>query len=113
VKPPLDSLIIITLAVTAMFVFSGLAYGPIAAWMVELFPANVRYTSLSVPYHIGVGYFSGFMPFIVQYIVAKTGDPYAGFWYPVTVLIVSLTVLLVALPETAGKKLDSTQRTIA
>jgi hypothetical protein len=106
VNPSPGALALIIAAVTALFAFSALTYGPIAAWMVELFPARVRYTSLSVPYHIGVGYFSGFMPFIVQYIVAKTGDPYAGFWYPFVGVLISLAVMLVALPETKGKTLD-------
>ena len=106
VTPSPGALALIMAAVTALFAFSALTYGPIAAWMVELFPARVRYTSLSVPYHIGVGYFSGFMPFIVQYIVAKTGDPYAGFWYPFIGVLISLAVMLVALPETKGKALD-------
>lgn len=106
VKPPLDRLAIIAVAVTLLFIFAGLAYGPIAAWMTELFPARVRYTSLSVPYHIGVGYFSGFLPFIVQYIVAKTGDPFAGFWYPLVGVAISLTVLLFVVPETSGRALD-------
>ena len=55
-----------------------MTYGPVAALLVELFPARVRYTSMSVPYHIGTGYFGGFLPFISQYIVARTGDPFAG-----------------------------------
>jgi len=106
VKPPMASLIAIGAIVFVLFVLSALTYGPLAAWMVELFPARVRYTSLSVPYHIGVGYFSGFMPFIVQYIVARTGDPFAGFWYPFTVVAIALAVPLLMLPETRGKELD-------
>jgi MFS family permease len=106
VTPPTANVFAITFIVFAMFVFSGLTYGPIAAWMVELFPARIRYTSLSVPYHVGVGYFSGFMPFIVQYIVALTGDLYAGLWYPFAVVALALLAPLMLLPETAGKKLD-------
>ena len=106
VTPPMDRLAVIAFAVTLLFIFAGLAYGPIAAWMTELFPARVRYTSLSVPYHIGVGYFSGFLPFIVQYIVARTGDPFAGFWYPLVSVAISLSVLLLVVPETSGRTLD-------
>jgi MFS family permease len=86
--------------------FSGMTYGPSAAVMVELFPARVRYTSLSVPYHIGTGYFGGFLPFISQYIVARTGDPFAGFWYTFVVAGVAFLIALIWLPETAGKELE-------
>ncbi|KRB86091.1 MFS transporter [Sphingomonas sp. Root710] len=85
---------------------SGMTYGPVAALLVELFPARVRYTSMSVPYHIGTGYFGGFMPFISQYIVAKTGDPFAGLWYTVAVVALALVVSLFWLPETSGKELE-------
>jgi len=86
--------------------FSGMTYGPVAALLVELFPARVRYTSLSVPYHIGTGYFGGFLPFISQYIVAKTGDPFAGLWYTFAVTAMALVVTFFGLPETAGKELE-------
>ncbi len=85
---------------------SGMTYGPTAALLVELFPARVRYTSMSVPYHIGTGYFGGFLPFISQYIVARTGDPFAGLWYTVGVVAMAFVVTLIWLPETAGKELD-------
>ena len=65
-------------ALIAIGFLSGMTYGPVAALLVELFPARIRYTSLSVPYHLGTGYFGGFLPLISQYIVARTGDPFAG-----------------------------------
>ena len=71
------------LAIIVIGLLSGMTYGPVAALLVELFPARVRYTSLSVPYHIGTGYFGGFLPFISQYIVARTGDPFSGLWYTI------------------------------
>ncbi len=61
---------------------------------------------MSVPYHIGTGYFGGFLPFISQYIVAKTGDPFAGLWYTIAVVAMALVVTLIGLPETSGKELD-------
>ncbi len=85
---------------------SGMTYGPTAALLVEMFPARVRYTSMSIPYHIGTGYFGGFLPFISQYIVAKTGDPFAGLWYTVGVVAMAFVVTLIWLPETAGKELE-------
>lgn len=96
----------VVLAIVIIGMLSGLTFGPVAALLVELFPARVRYTSLSVPYHIGTGYFGGFLPFISQYIVARTGDPFAGLWYTIGVVAMALVVTLLWLPETAGKELD-------
>jgi MFS family permease len=96
----------VVLAIVVIGMLSGMTYGPVAALLVELFPARVRYTSMSVPYHIGTGYFGGFLPFISQYIVARTGDPFAGIWYTVAVVAMALVVTLLWLPETSGKELD-------
>jgi MFS family permease len=104
--PPLGSAIRVVIAIIVIGFLSGMTYGPVAALLVELFPARVRYTSLSVPYHIGTGYFGGFLPFISQYIVARTGDPFSGLWYTIGVVAMALIVSLLWLPETAGKKLD-------
>ena len=106
VTPPPSRIALIVLAIIAMYALVALAYGPLAAWLVELFPARVRYTSLSIPYHFGTGYFGGFLPFIGQYIVAKTGDPFAGLWYPMGVVALALITAVFFLPETAGKKLE-------
>lgn len=69
-----------------------LVYGPIAAWLVELFPTRIRYTSMSLPYHLGNGWFGGFLPVTSFAIVAATGDIYAGLWYPVIVALVSAVI---------------------
>ena len=106
VRPPLGSAIRVALAIVGIGLLSALTYGPVAALLVELFPARVRYTSMSVPYHIGTGYFGGFLPFISQLIVVKTGDPFAGLWYTIAVVAVALVVTIFGLPETAGKELD-------
>ena len=94
------------LGLIAIGILSGMTYGPVAALLAEMFPARVRYTSLSVPYNIGAGYFGGFLPLISQYIVARTGDPFAGIWYVIAVVAASLLVCLLWLEETAGKPLD-------
>jgi MFS family permease len=96
----------VVLAITLIGLFSGMTYGPAAALLVEMFPAKVRYTSLSVPYHIGTGYFGGFLPLISQFIVAKTGNPFAGLWYTIGVVAMALVVTLFWLPETSGKELE-------
>lgn len=87
----------ITLMIAALLmlsVLSGLTYGPVAALLSEMFPAKIRYSSMSIPYHIGTGYFGGFLPFISSYIVARTGDPYAGLWYTWAVVAVAFVVTM-------------------
>jgi hypothetical protein len=64
-----------------------------------MFPPAIRYSSLSIPYHLGTGYFGGFLPFISQYIVARTGDPFAGLWYTMAVVAMALAVTLFGLRE--------------
>jgi MFS family permease len=81
IKPSLkDSLVIGAILLVLMFL-SGMTYGPVAALLTEMFPPHIRYSSMSIPYHLGTGYFGGFLPLIAAYIVAKTGDPFAGIWY--------------------------------
>jgi len=106
VAPPPDKLALLIACIVAIGALSGMTYGPVAAYLVELFPPRVRYTSMSIPYHVGTGYFGGFLPFISQYIVARTGDPFAGLWYTLGVVAVALVVLAAWLPETHGKPID-------
>jgi MFS family permease len=102
---PMGALMIVA-GVVMLGLLSGMTYGPVAALLAEMFPARIRYSSMSIPYHVGTGYFGGFLPFISQYIVAKTGDPYAGLWYTIAVVAMALVVTVFGLPETAGKELD-------
>ena len=94
----------IILAVALMVGLSAMTYGQVAAILVEMFPAKIRYTSMSIPYHIGTGYFGGFLPYISQYIVAKTGDPFSGLWYMIAVVAMAFVVSLIWLPENSGKE---------
>ena len=73
-------------------IYVTMVYGPIAAWLVELFPTRIRYTGLSLPYHIGNGWFGGFLPATVFAIVAATGNIYSGLWYPIVVAAMSFVV---------------------
>ena len=73
---------------------SALTYGGVAAQLTEMFPAQIRYSSMSIPYHIGAGYLGGFLPLIAGYINARTGDPYAGLWYTWAVVAFGLVVAL-------------------
>ncbi|CEG09526.1 Proline porter II [Afipia felis] len=84
-----------------------MVYGPIAAMLVELFPTRIRYTSMSLPYHIGNGWFGGLLPATAFAIVASTGDIYAGLWYPIIFAAITVVVGLIALPET--KDVDITK----
>jgi hypothetical protein len=72
--------------------FVTMVYGPIAAALVEMFPTNIRYTSMSLPYHIGNGWFGGFLPTTAFAMVAATGNIYYGLWYPVVVALVTVVV---------------------
>jgi MFS family permease len=85
-----------------LLLIAGLTYGPSAAWLTELFPARIRYTSLSVPYHFAVGWFGGFLPAIAFMLVAASGDIYRGLWYPVGVCLVAALISGLLLPETSG-----------
>ena len=91
-------------AVIAFFVaIQTMSYGPLAAALVELFPARIRYTSMSLPYHIGNGWFGGFLPTTAFAIVAATGDIYAGLWYPVIIAGATFIIGMLFLPETKGR----------
>ena len=100
VKPTGSRVLIILLGVLALSALSGATYGPVAALLSELFPPRIRYSSMSIPYHIGTGYFGGFLPVISQYIIARTGDPYSGLWYTIAVVAMAFVVSLFMLPET-------------
>ena len=90
-----------------LVIFVTMVYGPIAAMLVELFPTRIRYTSMSLPYHIGNGWFGGLLPATAFAIVASTGDIYAGLWYPVTFALITVVVGFFFLPET--KDVDITK----
>ncbi|MDB5574070.1 MAG: transporter, partial [Tardiphaga sp.] len=83
-----------------LVLFVTMVYGPIAAMLVELFPTRIRYTSMSLPYHIGNGWFGGLLPATAFAIVATTGDIYAGLWYPIIFAAITVVIGLIFLPET-------------
>ncbi len=89
-----------TVLLWILVVYVTLVYAPIAAWLVELFPSRIRYSGMSLPYHIGNGWFGGFLPATVFAIAAATGDIYAGLWYPIGVAAMSLVIGFLFLPET-------------
>ncbi|HXO72523.1 MAG TPA: MFS transporter [Bradyrhizobium sp.] len=90
-----------------LVIFVTMVYGPIAAMLVELFPTKIRYTSMSLPYHIGNGWFGGLLPATAFAIVASTGDIYAGLWYPIIFASITVVIGFFFLPET--KDVDITK----
>src|SRR2546423_2877533 len=92
----------VELILVIMVVYVTMVYGPIAAFLVELFPTKIRYTSMSLPYHIGNGWFGGMLPLLATAIVAATGDIYAGLWYPIGVAVMTLVIGLIFLKDTKG-----------
>jgi MFS family permease len=96
-----------TLLLWVLVVYVTLVYAPIAAWLVELFPSRIRYSGMSLPYHIGNGWFGGFLPATVFAIAAWTGNIYSGLWYPIVIATMSLVIGFLFLPET--KDVDITK----
>ena len=92
IVPDFQATAIVVGALLVLSALSGATYGPVAAVLTEMFPAHIRYSSMSIPYHIGTGYFGGFLPLIATAIVARTGNPYAGLWYAWIVVVVALVV---------------------
>ncbi|MFL9884443.1 MFS transporter [Paraburkholderia agricolaris] len=85
---------------TIMMIYVTMVYGPIAAMLVEMFPTRIRYTSMSLPYHIGNGWFGGFLPATAFAIVAAKGDIYSGLWYPIVVALITLVIGMLFVKET-------------
>jgi hypothetical protein len=104
VIPTPGGIALILLALLAITALSGMTYGPVAALLSEMFPPQIRYSSMSIPYHFGTGYFGGFQPFIASYIAASTGDPYSGLWYTWGVVAMALIVTYFWLPNDSPSK---------
>jgi MFS family permease len=92
------------LLLVIMVIYVTMVYGPIAAFLVELFPARIRYTSMSLPYHIGNGWFGGMLPLLATAMVAASGDIYYGLWYPIVVAAMTLVIGSIYLKETRHRK---------
>ncbi len=97
----------VVLILFIMVLYVTMVYGPIAALLVELFPARIRYSAMSLPYHIGNGWFGGFLPTTAFAMVAATGDIYYGLWYPIVVAGATLVLGLFFLPETFKRRIDA------
>jgi hypothetical protein len=88
---------------TILVIYVTMVYGPIAAALVELFPTRIRYTSMSLPYHIGNGWFGGLMPATAFAMIAQTGDVYFGLWYPIVIALATVVIGFFMIPETKDR----------
>jgi MFS family permease len=97
----------VVLILFVLVLYVTMVYGPIAALLVELFPARIRYSAMSLPYHIGNGWFGGFLPTTAFAMVAATGNIYYGLWYPIVVAGATVVIGLFFLPETFKRSIDA------
>ena len=104
-KPEDVNSTMLILIVFLQVVYVTMVYGPIAAFLVELFPTRIRYTSMSLPYHIGNGWFGGMLPLTATAVVAATGNIYSGLWYPVIVASVTAVVGIIFVRESKDHEL--------
>ena len=97
----------VILLVFIQLIYVTMVYGPIAAFLVELFPTRIRYTSMSLPYHIGNGWFGGMLPLTATAMVAANGNIYAGLWYPVIVAAMTFVIGTLFIRETKDHKIHT------
>jgi MFS family permease len=97
--------VMVTLLLTVLVIYVTMVYGPIAAMLVEMFPTRIRYTSMSLPYHIGNGWFGGFLPTTAFAIVAATGNIYNGLWYPIVIALMTLVIGVLFVRETKDNRI--------
>ena len=95
------------LILVIMMIYVTMVYGPIAAFLVELFPTRIRYTSMSLPYHIGNGWFGGMLPLLATAMVAASGDIYYGLWYPIVVAIMTVVIGVLFLRDNKDRDIES------
>ena len=106
-KPEDINVPMLILLVFIQVVFVTMVYGPIAAFLVELFPARIRYTSMSLPYHIGNGWFGGMLPLTAAALVAAKGNIYSGLWYPVIVAGMTFVIGMIFIRETRDHRIST------
>jgi hypothetical protein len=101
------------LILVIMVLYVTMVYGPIAAFLVELFPTKIRYTSMSLPYHIGNGWFGGMLPLTATAMVAATGDIYYGLWYPIVVAVMTVIIGAIFLTETRNRDIRTYEHSMS
>lgn len=105
--PAKVNVLMLILLVFVQVVYVTMVYGPIAAFLVELFPTRIRYTSMSLPYHIGNGWFGGMLPLTTAAMVAANGNIFAGLWYPVIVAGITFVIGTLLIRETRNHKIET------
>ena len=105
--PERVNLPVTVLLLTLLMIYVTMVYGPIAAFLVELFPSRIRYSSMSLPYHIGNGWFGGFLPFLAAALVVRSGNIYYGLWYPIVIAAMTGIIGLLFLHETKDADIRS------
>ncbi len=105
--PERINLPVTVLLLTLLMIYVTMVYGPIAAFLVELFPTRIRYSSMSLPYHIGNGWFGGFLPFLAAALVVRSGNIYYGLWYPIVIAAMTGVIGLLFLHETKDADIRS------
>jgi len=106
-KPGESNFFMVELILVIMVIYVTMVYGPIAAYLVELFPTSIRYTSMSLPYHIGNGWFGGMLPLLATAMVAASGDIYYGLWYPIVVSLMTLVIGALFLTEVKDRSIHT------
>jgi hypothetical protein len=106
-KPSDINFPMLTLLLFILVIYVTMVYGPIAAFLVELFPTRIRYTSMSLPYHIGNGWFGGMLPLTATALVAAHGDIYYGLWYPIVVAAICFVIGSLFIRETKDHKIST------
>jgi MFS family permease len=106
-KPGETNYVMTMLILVVMMIYVTMVYGPIAAFLVELFPTKIRYTSMSLPYHIGNGWFGGMLPLLATAMVAASGDIYYGLWYPIVVAVMTVVVGVLFLRDTKNVNIQA------
>jgi MFS family permease len=107
-EPASVNIVMLLVLLTILVIYVTMVYAPIAAMLVEMFPTRIRYTSMSLPYHIGNGWFGGFLPTTAFAIVAATGNIYSGLWYPVIIAVTTLVIGTLFINETKDVDISAT-----
>lgn len=105
--PAQTNYFMVVVLLTLLVIYVTMVYGPIAAMLVEMFPTRIRYTSMSLPYHIGNGWFGGFLPPVAFAVVAATGNIYDGLWYPIIIAVMTLVIGTLFVRETKDNDINA------
>jgi hypothetical protein len=109
-NPDQINYVMVLVLLTILVIYVTMVYGPIAAMLVEMFPTRIRYTSMSLPYHIGNGWFGGFLPATAFALVSYKGDIYFGLWYPIVIAAMTFVIGMLFVKETKDNDIYADER---